>query len=198
MNKCPRCETTIAEEATSCKCGWSAPRTTAPKTPMQDAPRIAGTRPCIAYGCKLAGTFNPVIHGDNHPWYCFIHSERPSMHWQRATEAINRALPEARPLQSDSDFRRFIRRAVETAISGKQPEHQFKPSESEQSNSTVMVEMREAYQKSKAYAAMHGSKPLSGTIGAIVPREPGEDPADLALGIEIDPLEREFADRANP
>ena len=47
-------------------------------------------------------------------------------------------------------------------------------------------------------ARRNGPKKIPEAIGNIIPRQPGEDREEPALGIPIDDLEREFADRANP
>ena len=55
----------------------------------------------------------------------------------------------------------------------------------------LLESIRRAYQNSPMYARLHGlPEPVK-----TVQREPGED---LPLGVAIDPLEQEFADRSNP
>ena len=65
------------------------------------------------------------------------------------------------------------------------------------SESLTVREIREAYLKS-AHARRGGSIPPAQVIGELLPREPGDDREDLALGIERDPLEQEFMDLAQP
>lgn len=65
-------------------------------------------------------------------------------------------------------------------------------------NSPTAVEMREGYQRSFLRRRLDGGQAVPGTIGVIVPRQPGEDPVEPALGIKVDDLERELAERANP
>ena len=65
-------------------------------------------------------------------------------------------------------------------------------------DSPTVVEARKAYERSPLYRRLKGGEAVPGTIGAIVPRQPGEDAEEPALGIKVDDLEREFADRSNP
>lgn len=60
---------------------------------------------------------------------------------------------------------------------------------------------RAAWKNSLAYRAMREGKPLSNSVSKALPREPGEDRAEIkepALGIPLDPLEQEFLDRSEP
>ncbi len=57
--------------------------------------------------------------------------------------------------------------------------------------------VRAAYRKSDLYRRIHERERVKETVGAALPREPGEDD-DLPLGIARDALEQEFMDRANP
>ena len=120
--KCSGCAKFFSVKLSACPdCGvlYAPPAKLSAKLPArvfdQNAPRIAPPKPCIANACPLAGTFNPIIYGDGHPWYCFIHSDLPAADWPRATEAIRRALPDARPLD-DRAFRNAIRNAVSPAL----------------------------------------------------------------------------------
>ena len=88
---------------------------------MENAPRVAPGHPCIAYGCPLYGTWNPIIYGDKHPWYCFIHGELPASDWQRATAAINRVRDELRPIPDDKEYRRQMRKYVNAALAPRLP-----------------------------------------------------------------------------
>ena len=84
-----------------------------------------------------------------------------------------------------------------------------------------LEEVRLAYHASRAYEILNTVGRAAGTVGAALPREPGSDdeipqagcvvaqppasqaglgtgPAEPALGIPLDDLEREFADRMEP
>lgn len=77
-------------------------------------PRIATPRNCMAHGCPLSGTFNPVIYdeGKSRSWQCFIHSELAMSQWQEATATINRNIAKLRTIKDDYAFRSAMRDAV--------------------------------------------------------------------------------------
>ena len=77
-------------------------------------PRIAPPQPCMANGCPLTGTFNPITYdeGKSRSWQCFIHSDLPMSSWPEATTAIRRHLEELRSIPNDGAFRNAMRDAI--------------------------------------------------------------------------------------
>ena len=77
-------------------------------------PRTAIAKSCMAHGCPLSGTFNPVIYdeGKSKSWQCFIHSDLAMSQWQEATATINRNIAKLRTINDEYAFRSAMRDAV--------------------------------------------------------------------------------------
>lgn len=161
--KCRGCYAWFADTEDICpKCGRSTSKPI-DRVSQKDVPAIAPTKKCMAYGCRLSGTFNSMIYGDTQNWTCFIHSEISVGEWQRATETINRRLPGLLSIPRISAFRGAMRDVVD----GKEPSQNYWTADGVTHNPFV-DEVRAAYAKSRG-----GAIPKASAYINI--REPGED-----------------------